>query len=220
MVARMPLKARKRREDILGRVLKNKDTEEDCIRAETSQVMVDEEVQERVRRRQAELALTCGAPLHINMPDVTSTPRADFGSVSESPGPILDRPGPSRRRSVRLLHKQSDNPSNNVERETLRSGRGHNQTLDWDVSIDDEAAQEDLPPPPEEAEQPHQNSGLNLDADGINALAHHLKETIPNAVPPPLVRDPLTPNKKRNKAPPDPPPLQMRLDPLTTGMRL
>ena len=69
--------------DLLGRVLGNVDTEADLVRAETSQIIPDEEVQRRVDSRQAELALTCGIPLNLDNRDVSSTPRPECGGPGE-----------------------------------------------------------------------------------------------------------------------------------------
>ena len=64
MVRKMNPQAGQRREDILDRVLRVRETEEDIVRAETSQVMEDHEVRERIGRRRAELALTLSL-IHI-----------------------------------------------------------------------------------------------------------------------------------------------------------
>ena len=63
--------------DLLDRVLIHMYDEEDCLRAETSRVLDDEEVHELLKSRKAELSLECGGPINIVEPDVTSTPRVD-----------------------------------------------------------------------------------------------------------------------------------------------
>ena len=79
LIKKMSPKVRLRKVDLLGRVLEGRDTEEDCVRAETSGILDDGEVNRRIHLRGSELTLSCGAPIVVGNPDVTSTPRPDCG---------------------------------------------------------------------------------------------------------------------------------------------
>ena len=142
MVARMPTMLPKAKVDILGRVLSNRDDEEDCIRAETSQIMEEEEVKQRVQSRRAELALSCGAPLRVVGPDLTSTPRTEHGNLSEQTGAgAPPTRGRSRTRRPRPLGKRP--ASLEEEDEILRSSGTQAFAEDWNVSLETEANFED-----------------------------------------------------------------------------
>ena len=212
MVTRIPEKRRQRRNDILGRVLRNRDTEEDCIRAETSRIMDDEEVRQQKEKRRTELAFTCGGPLTVHHPDVTSTPRPDCGGLGDrqSQGAEhnvrdiaqtqhnmqLRRPRPTRYTVAADWHIDDE--------EELRSGADQHFARDWNVSGEYEDAPRDDPMTAVGPADNNNNGGLNLDAAGINALATSLRESINQSHDTNHAEDIADPARERSSTPTDP----------------
>ena len=122
--------------------------EEDWIRAETSRILDDGEVQEQVQLRGAELALGCDGPLTLHALDVTSTPRPDrFKEYNEESHALTPSP----------------------EQEILRSGRQHER------SLQQEDTDEAMPNQEDTANLP-QSGRLDLDEAGIGALTDSLRQ--------------------------------------------
>ena len=172
IVTRLPTNTTGCENDLLGRILNNKDTEADCVRAETSRIMEEDEVRQHLRSRHSELAFSCGRPLQVRHPDVTSTPRPDCGGLndtqSRSPRKERGRPGNKKPRTFTTPYTVREETG---EDEILRSGADQQYAEGWNVSLDDLAN-------PRGADNNNNNEGLNLDAASINALASSLKESI------------------------------------------
>ena len=139
--------------DILDRVLVHMYDEEDCLRAETSRVLEEEEVRDLLEKRGNELSLTCDAPITITEPDVTSTPRADRGG-------------------------EQVNGAKATEGEILRANTMEEPSVlegDADEEMPETGEEGEIV---EDTHQLSQHGGLELDAAGIGALASSLQQSI------------------------------------------
>ena len=194
VVKRIPGEHAQRSGDILSRVLHNTETEADCIRAETSQIMGEEEIQARVENRREELTFTCGRPLNLHAPDITSTPRPQCGSLDSYQLPYQgqsDRratPEEGQLRRPRPLSKQTR--KHDQHDEVLRSDGVH-YAEEWNVSLGESFTGEtdggnngDNNNNQVKRAGATNADGLALDPAGLNQLASNLRESF-NAPPQP-----------------------------------
>ena len=157
-------------DDILGRMLSGRDTESDCVQAETSRHLDDAEVIGTVQDRQAELTLTCGVPMPVGEPDVTSTPRPHDGSTYTTP-----TQGPRR---PRMGRSSAPRPARiSEELEILRSDKPNDRDQPWNISLEMDGQEEDhaatIP-------SPSQGAAFSLDPTGISNLARTLQDSLPH----------------------------------------
>ena len=207
LIERLPERDDLQGEDLLGRVLRKKDSEEDCVRAETSQILGEAEVRRRVEDRRDELALSCGLTDGVGHPDVSSTPR-HLGAATDMMPPEMHS-GPGQGTQGHPLYQDVD------DREVLRSGRHSDQ---WNVSLepdqdmhDEEAGAAGMA---EAAPNPHgRDAGLQLDPAGLNALTETLRSGItqeqagPNHQPPVRTSSPNDKNQNAGPIPDDDDPM-------------
>ena len=170
--------------------MSNTCTEEECVRAESLAFLEDGTVLDMVHSRKLELTFTSGLPLHVDNPEVTSTPRSD--RFEATPGRYNLRP--LRKASVQLPRIDDEGHLEDHD-EILRADSMINTFLRADTWDEDEDGDNRMEGTARDTEQDSNKNkfhtalpttattptGLNLDPAAISALSVTLQKTIPGA---------------------------------------
>ena len=157
--------------------------------------MNDEEVHQRIVDRESELALSCNAPITAP-PDITSTPRADATERST----FTLNEGTLSKRSTKNTHRPhtgKENPALQTLPEELRGDQAMDKSLAQDPWSSDGGLSDDDADMASEQPANEEQTGLNMDAASISALANNLQQSFQG--PSPATASPAPP------PPPQPP---------------
>ena len=149
-------------DDLLGRFLANRETAEDCVVAETSQILQQSEIDNRVKDREAELRFSCGGTLDVTGPDTTSTPRPnrDYSTPvgcsrgdKTAAGPADDESPPQLRADhIKEKSLRDESWGDDLDTDSEEAGKGQDQEV-------------------------QHSGGLNVDPAGLDKLASSLQRS-------------------------------------------